>query len=133
MWIEAIKRLTVGVAIAGLITFIVLTVITFQDIEISIMYFWKSALSTLFIASYFALASLLFEREHWSPLKQTSIHYLLSNLFFFPIAIWADWLHMSIKSLLFAIVIFTIIYTIIWIIGMWIQKRNVLQLNKAMK
>src|SRR5690606_40442451 len=77
--IEVLKRSMTGLGIATIITFSFFTIMVIQDIQVPTFIIWKNMLGAIVMGLYFGNASLLFEIEKWSPLKQTVIHFLRSE------------------------------------------------------
>ncbi|GAE28710.1 DUF3021 domain-containing protein [Halalkalibacter hemicellulosilyticus] len=114
MIVEAIKRMMTGIAFGGLITFIVLTIIYFNEIETTIFYVWASMLCSFIIGIYFGLSSFIFETNDWSLLKQTIIHLIMSISFYLIIALIVGWVPLTILAILWTCLVFIIFYAIMW-------------------
>lgn len=81
----------------------------------------------------FSFASLIFEKEEWSILKQTSIHFIILLGTFLPTAIWIGWVPNRFGSILVCIVSFIMIYFIIWFVMTLYWKRKIEKLNHQLK
>ncbi|MCK0471680.1 DUF3021 domain-containing protein [Halalkalibacter sp. APA_J-10(15)] len=114
MIVEAVKRMMTGIAFGGLITFIVLTIIHFNDIETTIFYVWASMLCSFIIGIYFGLSSFIFEANDWSLLKQTVIHFMMSISFYFIIALIVGWVPLTVLAILLTSLIFILFYALMW-------------------
>lgn len=114
MMIEILKRGMIGVAFGGIYTFVALTIIKFNHIEVSISEVWTHMLASLILGIYFGLSSFIYENERWSPLKKTVIHFSLSIIVFFLIAIPIGWIPFQILSILLGILLFIIMYSLYW-------------------
>lgn len=115
MIIELIKRSLFGIAIGSLITFIVLTFFVVLSVDSTVLEIWKSLLTNMLIGMYFSSASMIFESEKWSLLKQTMFHFFLTLFFIFPLLIFAGWITFNFHSLLVSVSLFTLIYFIGWL------------------
>lgn len=113
MIVEALRRSMVGIAFAGLFTFVVLTFLKISNTPVSAAEIWFHMLLAYILGIYFGLSSMIFETE-MSTLKQTAIHYFMSIGFYFIIAYIEKWVPLTLHSVLFAIVMFTFIYAVYW-------------------
>lgn len=112
---DIFKRGLAGVACGGIATFIALTIMKFAHIEASIAEVWNHMLASFGIGIYFGIASLIFENEHWSALKQVLIHYSLSIIVWLSIALPAGWVPAHLLSVIIGVLIFTVLYGIYWL------------------
>lgn len=108
------NKVMMGIATGGLFTFIALTIIRFTQIKTTIEEIWLYMLASLIIGIYFGLSSFIFEKENWSPLKQTVIHFSFSIIGFFLIAIPIGWIPFRFFSIIAGIIVFVIIYILNW-------------------
>jgi uncharacterized membrane protein len=111
---KIIQRGFMGISSGGIIMFMALTMLMINEIEVSVPDLWKNMLGSLLMGVYFGIASLLFEHEKWSPLKQLVVHFLLSIMLFFPIAISVGWIELQWRPILLGAGTFMIIYAIFW-------------------
>ena len=111
---EMMRRSLLGLGFTAIITFAFLTVMTVQDIEVPVSIIWKNMLGSMVMGIYFGCASLIFDREKWSPLKRTVIHFLLSVIVWLPLAIWMGWVPFEFLTILIGIVTFIIAYLLFW-------------------
>ncbi|BDR57387.1 DUF3021 domain-containing protein [Xylocopilactobacillus apis] len=81
-------------------------------------------MGALFGASY-----LIFEQENWSITRQTFTHFLVTIVFFLPLAIFADWFSFTAGGIISAVIEFVIIYALIWWWQMERAKRQIKMLN----
>src|SRR5690625_1827888 len=114
MIIDVLKRMILGIAFGGLITFIALTIMKFSNIEATVSEVWLHMLCSLILGVYFGLISFIFENNVWSPLKKTVIHFSLSISVYFLIAIPVGWIPFNWLSIILGILIFAIIYFLYW-------------------
>nr|WP_289039556.1 DUF3021 domain-containing protein [uncultured Allobacillus sp.] len=113
---EAFKRSFVGMAFAALISFIFITVLLITETESTILDIWKGMFGSLIMGIYFGSASLIFDNEKWSPLKQTMIHFFLSVTVWLPLALLLGWVPVGIIPIVIGLVSFVIIYTVFWFV-----------------
>lgn len=114
MMIEVLKRMTTGIAVGGLFTFIVLSFVMFYEVEASVQQIWISMLGSFAIGIYYGLASFIFEVNEWSYLKQTFIHFLLSIVIYFIIALSTGWVPFTLSAIIISGLVWIIIYTLVW-------------------
>ncbi|MDP7979469.1 DUF3021 domain-containing protein [Bacillus multifaciens] len=81
----------------------------------------------------FSVASFVFEREEWSLLKQTIIHFIILLGTFLPAAIWMGWIPNHVSSILICVGIFIIVYFIIWFVMTIYWKKKIESLNHQLK
>ena len=103
-----------GFAWAGLITFIALTFLMANDINPPIFTVWLYMLASILLGIYFGVASLIFEHDDWSPLKKTVIHFCLSVIIYFTIALTVGWIPLTVWPIVFSLLVFVLIYVIFW-------------------
>ncbi|MFD2654744.1 DUF3021 domain-containing protein [Gracilibacillus thailandensis] len=131
MIVEGLKRILYGVAAGSLVTFVILSLLVMQDIETTVQEIWKHWLASMLIGIYFSWASVIFERERWSILKQTIVHFVISIVVYFPIAIMAGWVPFNTKALLLGLGIFIGCYSIFWISFYSYFKRMARSMNEC--
>lgn len=116
MMAETFKRSLGGMAFAALITFIFITVLLITETESTILDIWKGMFGSLIMGIYFGSASLIFDNEKWSPLKQTIIHFFLSVTVWLPLALLLGWVPVGIIPIVMGLVGFVFIYTVFWFV-----------------
>ncbi|PEA52856.1 permease [Bacillus pseudomycoides] len=85
------------------------------------------------IGIIFSIASFVFEREEWSLLKQTIIHFVILLGTFLPVAVWLGWIPNHVSSILICIGIFIFVYFIIWFAMTIYWKKKIEGLNNQLK
>ncbi|WP_433773003.1 DUF3021 domain-containing protein [Bacillus wiedmannii] len=85
------------------------------------------------IGLIFSFASSIFEKEEWSILKQTMIHFIILLGTFLPIAIWIGWVPNRFGPIFVWIGSFTVIYFIIWFVMTLYWKRKIEKLNHQLR
>lgn len=135
MVLEVLRRLLGGFGVGGLLTFIILSVYVAGDAEVQIpaMTIWSSLLGSMLIGGYFSVASLIFEQDHWSPLKQLVIHFGLSVSLYSLVAITIGWLPPRPLPILGGLVVFVTIYSLFWLGFRYYFKKQAEALNKSVK
>lgn len=133
MIFEILKRAMIGIGYGGIITFLALTLLKAGQIEVSVDEIWLHMAVSLAIGVYFGVASLIFDNESWSPLKQTAVHFLLSLAFFFPIAIGVGWIPSRLLPVIAGLAIFIIIYAVFWFCIRWYLKKLESSMNHSIK
>lgn len=134
MLFKIVKRSFEGLGLACLITFVALTVFTIQDIEVPVAEVWVYMLGSMILGVYFGVASLIFEIEKWSPLKQASVHFVLSVILWFFVAfLMAGWVPFTPLSIMLSFCIFVLIYVFFWFGFRAYFKKIEADLNDSMK
>ncbi|EJS74892.1 DUF3021 domain-containing protein [Bacillus cereus] len=85
------------------------------------------------IGLIFSFASFIFEKEEWSILKQTMIHFIVLLGTFLPTAIWIGWVPNRFGPIFVCIGSFTVIYFIIWFVMTLYWKRKIEKLNHQLR
>lgn len=114
MIVEALKRITTGIAIGGIYTFIVLSFVKFYGVDATVSEIWLSMLGSLVIGIYFGLSSFIFGVQEWSYLKQTVIHFNLSITVYFIIALSTGWVPFTPLAILSNALVWIAFYTLVW-------------------
>ena len=114
MIIEILKRSLIGIAFGALYTFIALTIMKFNHIEGSVAEVWNHMLASFVLGIYFGLSSFIYEKDQWSPLKATLIHFFLSIAIYFFIAIPMGWIPLDFKFIILGVVLIIVIYGLYW-------------------
>ncbi|MDT8860140.1 DUF3021 domain-containing protein [Alkalihalobacillus sp. MEB130] len=114
MIMETLKRIFIGLGFSAVLIFGTVTVLMLSNTEVPVLILWNNMLGSMIMGAYFGVASLLFEIENWSPLKQTTIHFLLSISLWLMLAITIGWLPLTLMALLVSIATFIAVYLIFW-------------------
>ena len=91
------------------------------------------AVCSMLYGAVWSAASVVWEREDWSILRQTATHLAVCSLATFPIAYITQWMKHTTLGILSYFGIFLIIYFIIWQSIYWNIKRNVERMNKKIQ
>lgn len=126
-------RLLFGLGFGSFIIFSFVSYYKFQQVNVGVDDIWLQMVGALVVGMYFGVASLIFDKESWSPLKQTIIHFFLSVIVFFPIILFAGWIPLAASPMLICLAMFIVIYVVIWCL-MYLYHRNQLkQLNNDLR
>lgn len=91
------------------------------------------AVCSLFYGAACAGASVIWETDNWSLLRQTVTHLLVCSLSIFPIAYFMRWMGHSVWGVLTYFGIFCAIYFVIWITQYFAMKRRIEQINTGIR
>ena len=89
----------------------------------------QAALSLVYGAAW-AGASVVWDAEHWSLLKMTLVHLLVTSVASFPIAYFAYWMPHNVAGILSYVGIFVAIYISIWISQYSAMKKKISEMNQ---
>ena len=92
----------------------------------------QAVLSLVYGAAW-AGASVVWDAEHWSLLKMTLVHLLVTSVASFPIAYFARWMPHTLAGILMYIGIFICIYAGIWVSQYSAMKKRVQEMNEKIK
>lgn len=91
---------------------------------------------TVFSAIYGAAmagASLVWQKESWSILRQTLSHLAIISLTTFPVAWFLDWMGHSLGGVLVYFGIFLAVYFIIWLVQYLAMRSRIKKMNRYIK
>lgn len=91
----------------------------------------QAVLSLVYGAAW-AGASVIWEMDNWSILKQTIIHLVICSLATFPIAYFTRWMSHDIKGILCYFAIFFMIYAVIWLSQYSALKKRIDEMNEKL-
>lgn len=130
---EIVKRIIAGISFGGIYFFIVLTVLNVLTIDVPISKLWVDMMGCLLLGVYFGVASLIFDIERWSRLRQTVIHAILSLIIFFPTAIGLGWIPLHPPVMITCFIIFIMLYALFWFGAWWYYRRLTQSMNDLVK
>lgn len=78
----------------------------------------------------FAGASLIWEREDWSLLKQTLLHLAICSLATLPVAYACRWMQHSVRGVLIYFGFFFAAYAVVWVVLYLTSLRRVKRMNE---
>lgn len=87
------------------------------------------AVCSLLYGAVFAGATVIWEKDDWSILRQTVTHLIVCSLATLPIAYFMHWMEHSLLGVIGYFAIFFGIYLIIWLSQYSTMKKRVQQLN----
>lgn len=82
------------------------------------------------LGTSFAAASVIWEKDNWSIVKQTGIYFLIASITMFPIAYFTHWMEHSVSGFLVYVGIFVAIFVFVWIVQYCIWKDKIKRINK---
>jgi hypothetical protein len=91
------------------------------------------ALCSLLYGAAWGGASVIWEMESWSVLRQTVTHLIVVSVATFPIAFFMYWMDHTLMGILLYFGIFFAIYVIIWLSQYSALKKRVKQMNEKVK
>ncbi|KHF41689.1 DUF3021 domain-containing protein [Halalkalibacter okhensis] len=133
MIMEALKRIFIGLGFSNVLVFGTLTVMMMTNTEVAVPILWENILGSMIMGAFFGAASLLFEIEKWSPLKQTMIHFILSISLWLFLATLVGWLPLTPVAVLVSISSFILVYLIFWLSFYLYFKRVEKEMNRSVK
>lgn len=133
MWIKIARRMYSGIAWGGVATFIAITILMVNDVTPPIQTIWSYMSFSFVFGIYFAFSSLILETDKWNPLKKTSIHFTLSIVVYFLIALPNDWVPLHPLAIGTAILMFIIIYVLFFTGFHFYYKKLAQTLNQSLK
>lgn len=89
----------------------------------------QAVLSLVYGAAW-AGASVVWDAEHWSLLKMTLVHLIVTSVATFPIAYFARWMPHDAKGILIYFGIFVVIYVSIWASQYSAMKKKIREMNE---
>ena len=81
----------------------------------------------------FAMASVIWELDHWSIAKQSGVYFVVIAVILLPISYVTHWMEHSVAGFLTYFAIFISIFLITWMIQYFIWKNNVKKINESVK
>ena len=88
---------------------------------------------SLIMGAAFAGASVIWEVENWSLLKQTILHFLVISVSTLPIAYCMYWIPHTFRGIVLYASIFFFIYFFIWLAGYFAMKKKIREINEKVK
>lgn len=92
----------------------------------------QAAVSLLY-GAVMAGASVIWEKDDWSILKQTVLHCIIVSVVSLPIAYFMHWMPHNVWGVLIYFSTFFLIYFIIWLSQYLVMKKKIQSLNSRMK
>ena len=91
------------------------------------------AVCSLIYGAAWGGASVIWEKENWSILRQTVTHLIVCSISTFPIAYFMYWMKHSVSGILLYFSIFFAIYLIIWLSQYTTMKKRIKQMNEKVE
>jgi Protein of unknown function (DUF3021) len=95
--------------------------------------FLKNSFGTIFCGWFFSVTPLYFESKSMSLPLQTLLHFLTVTILYFILALGIGWIPFTIQSILFTFILFSVVYTIIWVCFYLYFKNESKKLNEELK
>ena len=81
----------------------------------------------------FAGSSLIWEKDEWSLLKQTSIYFGIVSVLMMTVAYVCEWMEHSVKGILSYFAIFLVIFIVVWIVQYLIWKVRISKIKEGIQ
>ena len=81
----------------------------------------------------FAGSSLIWEKDEWSLLKQTSIYFGIVSVLMMTVAYICEWMEHSVKGILSYFAIFFAIFIVVWIVQYLIWKVRISKIKEGIQ
>ena len=81
----------------------------------------------------FAGCSIIWEKDEWSLLKQTSIYFSIVSVLMMTIAYICEWMEHSVKGVLSYFAIFFAIFIVVWIVQYLIWKVRISKIKEGIQ
>ncbi|APB31089.1 DUF3021 domain-containing protein [Vagococcus teuberi] len=85
------------------------------------------------IGVIFTLTNFIFTSTDWSITRMTVSHAIISYCLFLPIAIFLNWINLSVTNIVTFTMIYLFIYAILWLISIIRVKKEINSINKHIK
>jgi len=85
------------------------------------------------LGASFAAASIIWEIENWSIVKQTGIYFLITSATMTPVAYFGLWIERTALNVVIFFAIFVAIFIFSWLLQYAIWKNKIKTLNKTAK
>lgn len=142
--IRALGGAPIGLAISTMITIFVSAGIgdgNYYPVVPALAASCGSQINAVMVQAFFALlygavwggASVLFEIESWSRLRQTATHFLTCSIATCPIAFCMYWMPHNAAGIITYFTLFLGIYLFIWFLCYFVMKRQVRKMDEKMK
>ena len=80
----------------------------------------------------FAGASMIWERDDWSLLKQTGIYFAITSVLMMTIAYICEWMEHSVRGVLIYFGIFFAIFVVVWLVQYAIWKAGISKIKRKL-
>lgn len=80
----------------------------------------------------FSVASLIWQKESWSLVKQTGIYFVVISVIMLPVAYLTYWMEHSVAGFFSYFGIFAFIFVIVWLVQFAVAKQTVKKMNEKL-
>ena len=91
------------------------------------------ALLSGLLGTGFAGASVIWDMERWSLVKQTGIYFTVISLVMLPVAYLTYWMEHRVTGFLSYLGMFALLFVLIWLVQLWGGRRSVKAMNDRLK
>lgn len=144
LWLRCLAGAPLGLAISTVITLLISIGIgdgTYYPVVPELVAACGSELNAVLLQSVCSLlygaawagASVIWEYDRWSLLRQTITHLLISSMATFPIAYFMRWMSHSVSGILLYFGAFLGLYLLIWVLQYTAIKKRIRQMNAKMQ
>ena len=81
----------------------------------------------------FAGASMIWEQDDWSLLKQTGIYFAITSVLMMTIAYICEWMEHSVRGVLIYFGIFFAIFVVVWLVQYAIWKARISKIKRKLE
>jgi len=81
----------------------------------------------------FAGSSIIWEKDEWSLLKQTSIYFGIVSVLMMTVAYICEWMEHSVKGVLSYFAIFVVIFVVVWVVQYLIWKVRISKIKEGIQ
>lgn len=85
------------------------------------------------IGVLFTMTNFIFTSTDWSITKMTISHALISYVLFLPIALYLNWINLTLMNILSFTMIYVVIYIFLWSISMMKVKKEITKINEHLR
>jgi len=85
------------------------------------------------LGASFAAASVIWEMENWSIVKQTGIYFLITAATMLPVAYFGHWMERSVLGFVIYSAVFIAIFIFMWLVQYAIWKNKVKSIDRKIK
>jgi len=85
------------------------------------------------LGAFFAAASVIWEMEHWSIVKQTGMYFLITASAMLPVAYFGHWMERSISGFVIYFAVFVAIFVFMWLVQYAIWRNKIKRMDKKVK
>lgn len=103
-----------------------------NDFEREIDAVLVQAIAGIFYGVVMVAASFIWEKEEWSILRRTVLHFIVCAVTIFPVAYHMRWMKRSIVGIVIYFAVFSFAYVMFWVIQYMEIKKQIKQLNEKL-